>query len=110
MTREEDGAWHDRGRIEAKTRADIGALMTAHPMGEALAEVAYTLAARLDAGVEDKALPGVARELRSHLVELARLGVPDDDGFEAGLSRPALPPAVGDPENPGPGDPGSGGR
>ena len=33
-----------RGPVERKVRADIAALVTAHPMGEALAEMSYNLA------------------------------------------------------------------
>ena len=75
------------GRIEAKTRADVEALVTAHPMGESLGELAYWLARQLDLG-PGKEGPGYALQLRMTLVELARLGVNGDDDFEAGLSTP----------------------
>ena len=77
------------GRIEAATRSDIEKLMTAHPMGEALAELAYELARKVDVGLDDdRALAGIAKELRSTLAELARLGVDGDDDLDAELSAP----------------------
>jgi hypothetical protein len=88
------------GDIEQKTRDDIGKLESAHPMMDSLAESAYVLAATLDGDVDDKARAGLHRELRAHLIEIARLGVPDDDGFEKGLSRPTMPPTVRDPATP----------
>ena len=75
------------GPVEAKVRADIGALISSHPMGEALAEMAFTLARTLDEGA-GLAIAAVNRELRANLVELARLGVADDDDLDAALSTP----------------------
>jgi hypothetical protein len=93
------------GPVEAKVRQDVTALISAHPMGEALAEMAFTLARTLDEGA-GLATAAVNRELRANLMELARLGVPDDDDdLEDRLSSP-----VRDAENPGPGDAGAGGR
>jgi hypothetical protein len=71
-------------------------------MGEALAEMAFALARVLDEGA-GLATAAVNRELRANLVELARMGVPDDDDLEDRLSAPVL-----DPENPDEGDPGAG--
>ena len=57
------------GPVETKVRADVGALLTAHPMGASLAEMAYTLARTLDDGA-GLAVAAVNRELRANLVEL----------------------------------------
>jgi hypothetical protein len=92
------------GQYEKTVRADVAALVTAHPMGESLAEGAFILARRIDQGVEDKSLAGVHKELRETLVELARLAVPPEGGDD-GLSTP-----VRYPEEPGTGDAGTGGR
>jgi hypothetical protein len=86
-----------RGPVERKVRADVGALMTAHPMGEALAEMAFTLARTLDEGA-GLAVAAVNRELRANLVELARLGVNSDDALDDALSTPDMPAAVRDEE------------
>lgn len=75
------------GPVETKVRQDIEALVTQHPMGEALAEMAFTLARTLDKGA-GLATAAVNRELRANLVELARMGVPDDDDLEDRLSTP----------------------
>lgn len=85
------------GPVEAKTRTDISALVTAHPMGEALAEVAFTLARTLDDGA-GLATAAVSRELRATLVELAKMGVDGDDDLDQQLSTPDLPPTVRHPE------------
>ncbi|HEY5985589.1 MAG TPA: hypothetical protein VIV12_04285 [Streptosporangiaceae bacterium] len=85
--------------MERKVRADIAALMTAHPMGEALAELAYTLARSLDDGA-GLAAAAVSRELRNNLTELARLAVDDGDDFADELSAPDVPAEVRDPEEP----------
>lgn len=77
----------DFGPVESKVRADVGALVTTHPMGEALAEMAFTLARTLDQGA-GLAVAAVNRELRANLVELARLGVDSDDDFADDLSTP----------------------
>ena len=85
-----------RGPVERMVRKDVAALMTAHPMGEALAEMAYTLARSLDDGA-GLATAAVSRELRANLVELAKMGV-DDDDLDESLSTPdpGLPPPVRD--------------
>lgn len=75
------------GPVESKVRADVEALVTAHPMGEALAEMAFTLARTLDEGA-GLAVAAVNRELRANLVELARLGVDGDDDLDDQLSTP----------------------
>ena len=67
-------------------------------MGEALAAMAFRLAALLDGEVQAMAVAGINRELRENLLELARLGVNDDDDLEAHLSRPTLPTEVRHPE------------
>lgn len=76
-----------RGPVERKVRADIAALITSHPMGEALAEMAFKLAQTLDEGA-GLATAAVNRELRANLVELARMGVSSDDDLEDRLSAP----------------------
>lgn len=87
------------GAVEKKVREDVGALVTQHPMGESLAEMAFTLAHTLDEGA-GLAVAAVNRELRTTLVELVRLEVPsDDDDFGDELSIP-LPAPVRDPEEP----------
>lgn len=81
--------------MESKVRQDVAALVTAHPMGEALAEMAFTLARTLDNGA-GLATAAVNRELRANLVELARMGVPDDDDLEDRLSTPVRDPEDGE--------------
>lgn len=75
------------GPVEAKVRGDVEALISTHPMGEALAEMAFTLARTLDDGA-GLAVAAVNRELRANLVELARLGVDGDDDLDDELSTP----------------------
>lgn len=76
------------GDVETKVRQDVGALVTEHPMGEALSEMAFKLARTLDEGA-GLAVAAVNRELRANLVELARLEVfSDDDDFGDSLSTP----------------------
>lgn len=92
----------DFGPVETKVRSDVDALVTAHPMGEALAEMAFALARTLDEGA-GLAVAAVNRELRANLVELARLGVNSDDDLDAQLSTPEpgrddLSPEVRDEE------------
>jgi hypothetical protein len=76
-----------RGPVERKVRADIASVMTAHPMGEALAEMSYNLARALDDGA-GLATAAVNRELRANLTELARLAVNDSDDLADELSAP----------------------
>lgn len=75
------------GPVETKVRSDVESLMTAHPMGEALAEMAFALARTLDRGA-GLAVAAVNRELRANLLELSRLGVDGDDDFDDQLSTP----------------------
>jgi hypothetical protein len=75
------------GPVECQVRADIAALVTAHPMGEALAEMSFALARTLDAGA-GLAVAAVNRELRANLVELSRLAVDDADELADELSAP----------------------
>ncbi len=81
-----------QGPVERAVRADVGALLTAHPMGEALSALAFTLARTLDDGAGMSAA-AVSRELRATLEDLRRLGVSDDDGFESELSAPVRDPS-----------------
>ena len=78
------------GPIESTVRQDVAPAIPLHPMGEALAALAYKLARTLDGGeVEDRYLPPVTRELRATLVELAGVVMPDaDDDLDALLSSP----------------------
>jgi hypothetical protein len=80
------------GPVERKVKADIAALITAHPMGEALTQMALTLAAAMDriqeTGKGLMVLPAVSRELRDNLAELSRLAVNDDDPLADELSTP----------------------
>ena len=78
---------HSCGPVEARVRGDIGALMTTHPMGEALSEMSYELARRLET-CEPKESAAINRELRANLLELASMAVMDDDGFDAEMSTP----------------------
>jgi hypothetical protein len=81
-----------RGPVERRVKADITALITAHPMGEALTEMALTLAAAMDriqeTGKNVMVLPALNRELRDNLAELARLAENDDDPIADELSAP----------------------
>ncbi len=79
------------GPVEARVRADIGALVTSHPMGEALSEMAFTLARRLET-CEPKEAAAINRELRANLLELASMAVADDDDFESEMSTPFRDP------------------
>ncbi len=74
------------GPVETKVRADVEALVSAHPMGEALAAMSYALAQGIDDGPE-MMRAALNRELRLNLVELAGMGVGGDD-LGAELSMP----------------------
>lgn len=88
------------GPIEQQVRRDVDALMIAHPMGEAIAEMSFSLARSLDdSRMGGMARAAVNRELRMNLVELAGMGV-DDDDLDQQLSTPSVPPEVRDPEEP----------
>lgn len=87
------------GPIERQVRADVDALMSEHPMGEALAAMAFKMARLLDGSVQHMAVAGINRELRETLLELARLGVDDDDDLDVELSRPDVPSQVRDTED-----------
>jgi hypothetical protein len=78
---------HRAGPVERKVKADIGALITAHPMGEALAAMSLNLARTLDDGA-GLATAAVNRELRANLLELSRLAVDDNDNLSDELSAP----------------------
>ena len=86
--RDESGAPKRRsGAITRKVRADIDAIITTHPMGEALAEMSLNLARTLDGGA-GLATAAVNRELRANLLELARLALDDTDDLADDLSAP----------------------
>jgi hypothetical protein len=82
------------GVVERKVREDVAALMSAHPMGESLAEMAFALARVLDDGA-GLATAAVNRELRANLTELSSLAADDDDDLADELSA-----AVRHPEEP----------
>ena len=86
------------GTIERQVRADLEALLTEHPMGESLAAMSINLARTLDQGA-GLAVAAVNRELRANLLELAAMGVGDDD-LDGDLSTPSggaeMPPEVRD--------------
>lgn len=96
------GVVSEMGPIEQRVHADLAALMTSHPMGEALSAMALALAVSLDrgAGMQEAA---VNRELRATLDDLARMKVGDDDELDSLLSAPTvgadLPAEVRDPED-----------
>lgn len=89
-----------RGPVERKVRADIAALVTLHPMGEALTEMSLALARALDRGESLMGIAAINRELRENLAELSRLAVDDSDDLADELSSPELPAAVRDAEEP----------
>lgn len=66
------------GAVELKVRADIEALVSGHPMGEALAAMSYALARGIDEGPE-MMRAALNRELRLNLAELAGMSVGGDD-------------------------------
>lgn len=72
------------GRIEESTRLNVAGLNTAHPMSDALAELAFSLAKSLDTGADAQ----LSRELRATLAELASIAPPDGDDFASDLSTP----------------------
>lgn len=87
------------GDVERQTRRDVEALVTAHPMGEALAALAFSLARSLDNGA-GMATAAVSRELRATLIELAKheRGSVDDSDDGPDLSATALGDAEDDDE------------
>ena len=89
----------DFGPVERMVRADVGALVSVHPMGEALAEMSFSLAQALDGELGGMARAALNRELRQNLVELANMGVGDDDDLDAQLSTPDGAPEVRDGED-----------
>jgi hypothetical protein len=76
------------GPVETQVRRDIDALMNVHPMGEALAEMSFSLARALDGDLGGMARAALNRELRQNLVQLADMGVGDDDDLDSQLSTP----------------------
>jgi hypothetical protein len=88
----------DAGPVETATRSDIEAVVTVHPMGEALAAMAISLARTLDEGA-GMAAAAVSRELRATLDDLASEVVGDDDDLDAEFCTPDLPSEVRDPED-----------
>lgn len=84
------GTLDHRGAVERAMVGDLDALISAHPMGEVLAETARLVARRVDlAG--DRELAGLVAQLRGvvdDLVTYAAGGDSDDepDGIDFGLS------------------------
>ena len=80
------------GPVERQVRRDLAAVMTAHPMGEALSAMSLTLAWAMDhireTGKGLMVLPATNGQLRDNLTELARLAVDDADDFADELSAP----------------------
>lgn len=80
------------GKLEATVRADVAALVTGHPMGESLTELALYLARTLDSSSGLSALSAqtasVSKELRATLDALAGREVPSGESFEDLLSTP----------------------
>lgn len=89
----------DLGPVEKQTKRDIEALVSSHPMGEALAAGALSLARVLDRGA-GMATAAVSREWRATLIELAKYeqGSVDDDDGAPDLSATALGDAEDDDE------------
>jgi len=78
----------DAGPVERHVRGDIDALVSVHPMGESLAEMSFSLARALDGELSGMARAALNRELRQNLVQLADMGVGNDDDLDAQLSTP----------------------
>ena len=78
------------GAIERQVRRDIDALITEHPMGESLAQLAFRLSASLDGGAGQMEA-ALSRELRATLDALAGMGVSGDSDLDAALSTPVGP-------------------
>lgn len=77
------------GPIECKVRADVGALVTLHPMGEALSEMAFALATQLDQfTISNRDVSMVNKELRETLEALTSYEDPGDDDGDDVLSGP----------------------
>jgi hypothetical protein len=79
------------GPIEENVRLNISTLSTAHPMVDALAEVAYRLARSLDGGLAEHEAT-LSKELRAVLADLASVPATDDDDLAAELSSPVCDP------------------
>lgn len=78
-----------------KVRKDLDALVTSHPMGEALEQLAMDLAGKIDVEEDGRVVASLAKELRATLHELAEGAEGDVDDLAAELSAP-----VRDPEGP----------
>jgi len=79
------------GRIEENVRLNVAALSTAHPMSDALSELAYRLARTLDTGA-GMLEAAVSKELRAVLADLASVPATDDDDLASELSAPVCDP------------------
>jgi hypothetical protein len=82
-------------------------MVTTHPMGEAIAEMSYSLARRLDEGAGLTAA-AVNRELRANLLELARMADRGHDDLASQLSTPVRDAAGLQPGDAGAADRGDG--
>jgi hypothetical protein len=84
------------GPLENAVRSDIAALGLASPTAASLAELAYTLARKLDAGA-GMATAAVAKELRETLTQMAEEAGADDSAALlaqlAGMPAPVRHPA-----------------
>lgn len=84
-----------RGPIETQVRADVAAMAEDTELEETepgLAELAYVLAAAIDAGGPDNPIPSLAKELRATLKALsdamARRAAPEEGDAFGGLGEP----------------------
>jgi hypothetical protein len=83
-----DGEAPMAGAVERQVRLDIDAMGDVdHPMAESLAEMAYSLARRLE-DPEEKSPAAVAKELRAVLADLADAATDPEDPLGDELSEP----------------------
>jgi hypothetical protein len=87
------------GPVEAAVRADLGALLTAHPFGESIAAASVRIAQLLDYGGSLTGMAQANRALLDNVTELTKLAVDDGDDLGDALSVAELPPAVRDTED-----------
>ncbi len=90
------------GPVEAAVRRDLKALVSAHPVRDALEAMCLNLARRIDADAAGAVTAALNRQLLATMAELARLAVGDEDELDAELSA-----AVGNGPGTGPGDTGA---
>ncbi|GAA0347813.1 hypothetical protein NE235_10660 [Actinoallomurus spadix] len=88
----------ERGPLEATTRAAVVALGELEGIQRPLAELAFALAQRMDAGAKGMAASAIARELRETLRAMTEAADVSDAAAEllAQLSAPVVSAAVRD--------------